>query len=490
VLLDAAVEDDPEVAQAAKATLARLPGRDVDANLLARLPRETGAKGQVLIELAGRRRIAGILPAMVRSAQDADAGVRAAAIEVIGALGGDKEAPELVKILRKTADPKDQAAIEKALTAVSSRGGAACARHLLPLAAVSEPALRIIALRALVCAGGPDALAAVKAAIDDKQESVQDEAVRTLSAWPGRWPDDAGAAEPLLALAKSDRKVLHQVLGLRGYLQYVQAAKTLKDADRLVKVKEILPLVKRPEDKKVVLAALAEMPQPGALEIVEPMLKDDAVRAEAELTLLKIAQAVAGSERELARAAAEKLKAQAKSNRVREQAGQLLQQMEQFEDYVTAWQVSGPYQGGEKGVFETPYPPESANADVQWKALPPGNAKQPWMMDLAAAIGGDGRAAYVRTWVQADKDLQAQLEFGTDDGNKVWLNAKLVHANGGGGAAVPGEHKVAVPLRKGWNALLMKVTQDAGPWEFCLRIRAADGGKLEGIKVQALPPTE
>ena len=42
VLLDAAAESDAELAQAAKTVLARLPGKDVDADLLARLPQATG----------------------------------------------------------------------------------------------------------------------------------------------------------------------------------------------------------------------------------------------------------------------------------------------------------------------------------------------------------------------------------------------------------------------------------------------------------------
>ena len=70
--------------------------------------------------------------------------------------------------------------------------------------------------------------------------------MRTLSTWPNNWPEDSGVAEPLLALAKSDAKTSHQVLALRGYLQYVQANKQLKDDDKVGKVTEVLPLIKRP----------------------------------------------------------------------------------------------------------------------------------------------------------------------------------------------------------------------------------------------------
>ena len=96
----------------------------------------------------------------------------------------------------------------------------------IPFAVVSgstrdsvEASLRTIGLHALASAGGPEALSAVKSAVEDTDESVQDEAVRTLSNWPNNWPEDGSVGEPLLALARSDRKTSHQMLGLRGYLQ-------------------------------------------------------------------------------------------------------------------------------------------------------------------------------------------------------------------------------------------------------------------------------
>ena len=106
---------------------------------------------------------------------------------------------------------------------------------------------------------------------------------------------------------------------------------------------------------------------------------------------------------------------------------------------MTAWQVSGPYTEG--SAFDTAYPPEKDPAKAQWKVLPPGGAKQPWMMNLSAALGGESLACYVRTYVHCDAERRARRAFGVDDGSKVWLKGKLVHANGAGGAAIPGEHE-------------------------------------------------
>jgi hypothetical protein len=152
-----------------------------------------------------------------------------------------------------------------------------------------EGALRVIGLHALACAGGPAALAAVKAATGDKDETVQDEAVRTLSTWPSMWPEDAGAAEALLALAKSAKKVPHQVLALRGYLQYAQGTKKLKDEERLAKVKAVLPLVTRAEEKRLAISVLGTIEIAGALEMLATLAADPATAEEACLAIVNLA---------------------------------------------------------------------------------------------------------------------------------------------------------------------------------------------------------
>lgn len=289
VLLDAAAENGEELSQAAKTVLARLPDKDVDADLLARLPQAAGRTRQVLIELAGQRRIDGALAAVLSSTEDADAGIRSAAIQTVGAIGGDKQAADLVRLLQKAQSPAERADIEKALLAVSGRGGVACVQHLLPLTQSGDSTLRMIALHALAIVGGPDALAAVKFAIDDKEESVQDEAARTLSTWPNNWPEDSRAGEALLTLAKSGKKTSHQVLGARGYLQYVRGDKKLGNDEKVARVSELLPLVKRPEEKRLAIAVIGVVPTAGALTMLTSLAADPAVAEEACSALVNLA---------------------------------------------------------------------------------------------------------------------------------------------------------------------------------------------------------
>ena len=290
VLLNAAADSDAELAQAALAALARMPGNEVDAGLLGRFPAATGKNRAVLITVAGLRHIDRAVPTIFPCLQNSDAEVRSAAIQAIGILGSDAHAAQLVSILQESKNAKERENIEMALLAIIGRTGTKSVPALLPLAHNNDSALRITALRLLASAGGTEALAAVTAAVQDKDQTVQDEAVRTLSTWPNNWPEDSAAAEPLLAVAKSGAKTSHQVLALRGYLQYVQSNKQLKNDDKVSKVKDVLALIKRPEEKRLAIAAIGTIPAPGSIEILVVFIAEPAVTEDACSAIVKLAQ--------------------------------------------------------------------------------------------------------------------------------------------------------------------------------------------------------
>jgi HEAT repeat protein len=246
-------------------------------------------------------------------------------VQAIGILGDDKQVAGLAKLLQATQSAKERADIEMALVAITGRAGARAVPSLLPLAQSSDSAVRIIALRVLASAGGPEALAAVKAAVEDKDETVQDDAVRTLSTWPNNWPEDSGVAEPLLALAKTDSKTSHQVLALRGYLQYVQGDKQLKDDAKVGKITELLPLIKRPEQMRLAIAAIGAIPNAVVLEMLATFASDAAVAEDACSAIVKLAGGnLPGVSKEQRQKALEVAVEKATSSATRNKAGELL----------------------------------------------------------------------------------------------------------------------------------------------------------------------
>jgi hypothetical protein len=104
---------------------------------------------------------------------------------------------------------------------------------------------------------------------------------------------------------------------------------------------------------------------------------------------------------------------------------------------------------------------------------------------LSKAFEGKNRVAYVRTRIWSEEDREARLEMGSDDGLKAWFNGNEVYEANKLRAMARGQDKVKVKLEKGWNTLMIKVTQGDGDWAVCARIRSATGGKLEGIRTKA-----
>jgi HEAT repeat protein len=207
----------------------------------------------------------------------------------MGAMGEEAAVTDLVQLFGKTEGRKERADIEAALLAISSRKGASCVQNLLPLERSSEGALRVAGLHALASAGGPEALASVRTGLQDNDQAVQDEAVRTLSTWPNTWPEDERVAEPLLALARSGSNPTHQVLALRGYLQFLQGDKKLNHEQKTARLNESLPLMTRPEEKRQAIAVIHGISSVQALEILTRFSEDPAVAEDAFSALVEAA---------------------------------------------------------------------------------------------------------------------------------------------------------------------------------------------------------
>ncbi len=472
--------------QAALLSLRRLKGDGVDEAVTKSM---AGAKPEaraLLIDILLSRSAAGAVPAILKEAGSGDEGVRKAAFRALGVLAKAKDLAALVDLLvglRGDAgrDDAERTVIEVARKVADE--GARADAALAALAKATSTAAKGSMLRVLRGIAGAKALNAVKAAVKDAEPAIRDAAIRALADWP-----DAAAVAPLMDVFRSTESTVHRVVALRGCVRLLGLGGGLSTAETLKAYAGLMALAKRPEDKKLVLAGLAKVAHSDALAVAESCMDDAAVRAEATLAVLGIARAVMGSAPGAAKAAATRLAA-AKDAGVKKQARQILANISKHKDYIMGWQVAGVYAERKKNynqLFATAYPPEKAGEKVAWRPLPVVTRKgSPVIHNLLAAWNRQQCVAYVRTWVQSDKARSARLLLGTDDGNKVWMNGKRVHQVNTGRACVPDQDGVNVQLKQGWNALLIKVIQNTGPWEFCARLVARDGSQLDGIRIDA-----
>ncbi|MCX8091551.1 MAG: HEAT repeat domain-containing protein [Verrucomicrobiae bacterium] len=297
VLLDAATDADAQIADAAKTALGSLPADIVNPEIAARLPRATGNARRVLIRLAGERQIAAALPEMIRAARDNDSRLRAAGIKALGETVEAKDLGALTDLLAgANEDDLDaiQDALETACTRIKDKD--ACAAKLLPLLSGAAPSVKPVLLHALGAAGTPAALDAVKSALQDANDTVRDAALRALANW-----SEPLALPTLLELFRTTQNDAQRALLVRGCVRLLEAD-TRAAAEKVNVFRDLLAGTQRAADRKVILSGLANVADPGALELVQPLLDDAEVKAEAKLAADKITAAIKKAQEAAAKA--------------------------------------------------------------------------------------------------------------------------------------------------------------------------------------------
>jgi len=330
----------------------------------------------------------------------------------------------------------------------------------------------------------PQVRDALRGALGSSDPAVRTAAIRALC--NSRDPE---LRADMLDLARRSTEPNVRSQAIRGFVRIVTEEENAKFSgpQRAGFLKDILAVANTQQEKWAVLAGLGTVAEPEALELVLPMVEQAGLQAEAGQAATQIAAVLCGSHPELARTALKKVIAVSTDSTRREAAQKILAKMDALADFITAWQMTGPYQESGKNfdaLFDTVFAPERPDdKDVKWRVMPAlTDPKQPWLMDFLKAYGGEQRVAYARTRIYSDTAQPARLELGTDDGVKAWLNGKVVHAHNVARPTTVGSDKVNINLKQGWNALMLKITQNNLGWEFCARVTKPDGSHLEGLR--------
>jgi len=458
-------------------TIDHIPGKHMTDAMVASLAGADAAGRVALINGLVNRRSVAVIPTFIKYATDKDRKVRSAAYKALGRIADEKSLPLVVKLLVET--KADRSRAERAVIAVCKRiedRNRRCKPVVDAMKGADVPA-RCSLLSVLGSIRGDKALSALRAGVKDANPDIRDAAIRAMTKW-----DDGRVAEDLIEIAKTAESETHRVLALRAYVR-VAALVTGKTADEMLKLYEAgMVAAVRPEDRKMVLSGMATVDNIGAMKLATKCMDDKALRAEAAAAAVRIASAICAAYPEDARAALQKALKITKDDRVKMKASQTLSIIGKFGDFITAWEVSGPYTGA--NVFEQVFPPEKTGPKgVAWQVMKMGlDPGKPWLIALDKVFGGDNRAAYLRTSVLSPKKQSVRFELGSDEGIKVWLNGKVIHARNTARGVSPGQDKVNATLNQGWNKVLMKITQGSGQWAACAKIRTPDGKPLDGLR--------
>jgi len=162
---------------------------------------------------------------------------------------------------------------------------------------------------------------------------------------------------------------------------------------------------------------------------------------------------------------------------------------------LEAWRVIGPFDNERGGGFAEPYPPETEldlegtydgkKRPVSWRALPV--TPLAGLVNLDALFEPDDEAlAYALTFVASETEQTLALRVGSDEGYAAWVNGRLIASDDVERSMRFDQTAVRLPLRAGWNAILLKVAEAKGSWQFRARITALDGRPASGWREAVL----
>ena len=286
-LLEIAVEDDAEIAQAAKATLADLPGDKVNSQIAALLPNAKGKSFPLLMAIVGQRRIESAVPTLVKALDSSDKAVRSATLI---ALGETVDLKGLGTLISQAVAPKhaeDAEVAQQALKAASIRmpDREACATELTA-AMDRSPSIttKSTLLQTLGAMGGTKALAAMAAAAKGTNAELQDVSTRLLGEW---MTEDA--APVLLELTKTAPGEKYQIRALKGYIRIARQF-IMPDQQRAEMCQKALDIASKPAEQKMVLDVLKRYPHMETLKLAIKAMQIPAIKEDATQATLMIAQ--------------------------------------------------------------------------------------------------------------------------------------------------------------------------------------------------------
>src|SRR6266850_2250756 len=478
-LLDALSSKDLQI-QLTAAQLTAQAGPKVAAKVLESFDRIPPAAQAALLGALGDRAVAGAKETALEAINSRESTVRVAAIGALGSLGDASTALMLAQLAAQKSGAEQSAARES----IAKIRGTDVDEALLAALPSSNTKVQVALLRLLGRTGSPHALEALRQELKNGAPEMHDATVRALSEWP-----DAAVIPDLLVIAREDPSQTNKVLALRGYVRVVALPSERRPAETARMLGEALSIAPTAE-KKSILGALGAVGDVEALHLASPLMDDEQVRTEAITAALRIARAVAGTVPDEATTAANHALELSQDEAVKRNVAAIIQAAERSKDFVTDWFVAGPYmqEGKEKdALFDIEFAPEKGE-DAKWTKMPANpDRSRFWEMNLDAVgdLRGDNRVAYLRTRIFVPKTQGLQLEVGSDDAIKVWVNGKLVHANNASRGNEAGQDKARIELEEGWNTMMLKVINGGGGWGANARLRTLDDKKVAGMKVKA-----
>jgi HEAT repeat protein len=284
-----AAGDDPAEQTVARASLARIPGKDVDQAISESIASAPSKLKIELIRAAGERGSTAAAPALLAAARDNDNGVRRESLRALHEVGTANQVPGLVALVVTPVQPDDRTEAVHSLAAVLRRSDPSRIEPVrTAYSSASDMETRTALMQVMGQSGNAQALPILRIALKDPSADVRRAAILALSGWPDTTP-----LPDLFETARAASDPAQQALAFRGAVQLIglpSPARPQRDTAKLLV--EAMSLAKQADEKRLVLAMLPKYPVRESLDLATSLANDSEVGAEAKAAVSRLERTV------------------------------------------------------------------------------------------------------------------------------------------------------------------------------------------------------
>lgn len=274
---------------AARVSLARMPGKDVDQAVAGGIASAEPKVRVELIRAAGERGTTAAAPVLLKMARDANDDVRRESLRALRNTGSASEISGLVALVANPAKPDDRTEAARSLAMVLRRSDPSRINDVVSAyKSAGDVEARTALMQVMGQGGNAPALPILREGLKSQDAEIKRAAILALSDWP-----DGAPISDMLETARTASSPAHQVLALRGALTLIALPAPERQHRETVKLlADAMSLAKQPEEKRSVLALLPKFPIREALDLARASLNDKDVAAEAKMAADRLARIV------------------------------------------------------------------------------------------------------------------------------------------------------------------------------------------------------
>ncbi len=326
LLAQHAASGPTEKREAARASLYRLRGSQVNQSILSGIADASPAVQVELIRSIEQRRISNATSTLFETATHPNPSVRLASIRVLGVMAPPEQLSDLLDLLINARSQDERSALERVVVSVANkiperenRGDQILSR----LSSVQDVSARASFMLVLGNIGDPDALPVLRESLTASDPQIRDAAIRALSEWPTPAP-----AAHLLQVAQTAEQQRPRVLALRGYIRLIGLPSDRSATETVQMYQKAMNLAENVSEQRAILSGLAELEALPAMQMAGKYLDQAALSQEAAAAVVEIAEAIHSEHPEETRTLLEKVVKITGSESIRSAAQDVLEDLQ------------------------------------------------------------------------------------------------------------------------------------------------------------------